>query len=225
MSWVTPAMLIARKDMRVEMRTKDVVASVGLLALLVVVATSFSFPTGGRGREGVAAGMLWMAFLFSSLLGLGRSFALEKEEGNIEGLMSSPAPREAIYLGKLLSNLFFTGLVELAILPIFLVLLQLEPGGGIPLLLLTTALGTLGIVTIGSLFAAMAVNTRTREAILPVLVIPVAIPVVIGSVKATQAAFEGQSIADASSWLLLLTAYAFIFLMVSFATFPYVLEE
>ena len=225
MSWLGPASLIARKDLRIEMRTKDVVTSVGLFALLVVVATSFSFPTSGAGRQGVAAGMLWMAFLFSCLLGLGRSFALEKEEGNMEGLMSSPAPRESIYLGKMLSNLIFTGLVELAIIPIFLILLQLHPGKGIALLVLTAILGTLCIVTVGSLFAAMAVNTRTREAILPVLVIPVAVPVVIASVKATEAAFLGHSVASAQGWLVLLTAYFLVFLMVAFATFPFLLEE
>ena len=143
----------------------------------------------------------------------------------MEGLMSSPAPRESIYLGKLLSNLIFTGLVEIAIIPIFLILLQLHPGRGIVLLVLTAILGTLGLVTVGSLFAAMAVNTRTREAILPVLVIPVAIPVVIASVKATEAAFLGKSVSSAQGWLLLLTAYFLVFLMVSFATFPFLLEE
>lgn len=220
-----PAMIIARKDLRVEMRTKDILSSVGLFALLIVVAASFAFPTSGPGRRGVAAGVLWLAFLFSALLGLGRSFALEKEEANMEGLMSSPAPRESIFLGKLLSNLFFTGLVEAVILPIFLVLLQLQPGKGIYLLVATAILGTLGLVTIGSLFAAMAVNTRTREAILPVLVIPIAVPLIIASVKATEAAFEGKSIASSAGWLYLLIAYSAVFLMVAFATFPYVLEE
>lgn len=225
MTWLGPAMLIARKDLQVELKTKDILTAVGLFALLVVVAASFAFPTSGPGRQGTAAGMLWMAFLFAALLGLGRSFALEKEEGCMEGLMSSPAPRESIFLGKLFSNLVFTGLAECAIIPISIVLLQLQPGAGTPLLIAVALLGTLGLVTIGSLFAAMAVNTRTREAILPVLVIPVALPLVIGCVKGTEAALKGQSFGDASQWILLLAAYAGVFLFVSLLTFPFVLEE
>jgi len=225
MSMLAPAVLIARKDLKVEARTKDVLTSVGLFGLLVVVAASFSFPTTGEGRQGVAAGMLWMAFLFAALLGLGRSFALEKEEGCMEGLMASPAPRESIFLGKLFANLIFTGLAEIAIIPISIMLLQLEPGTGVWLLLGVTALGTLGLLTVGSLFAAMAVNTRTREAILPILVIPVAIPLLIASVKATEVALLGKGIGDAMQWILLLAFYTGTFLFVALFTFPYVLEE
>lgn len=187
-----PALQIASKDLKVEMRAKHVLPAVGLFALLVVTVASFSFPTSGPGREGVAAGMLWMAFLFASLLGMGRSFALEQEEACIEGLVASPAPSESIFLGKLLSNLAFTGLAEIGILPIFLVLLQLNPGKGIVLLIASTVLGTFAVVTIGTLLSAMAVNTRTREAILPVLAVPLAVPALIASVQSTQGALGGE---------------------------------
>lgn len=223
--WLRPALLVAGKDLRVEMRTKNVVTAVGLFALLVVVVASFAFPTSGEGREGVAAGMLWMAFLFASLLGMGRSFAQEREEGCIEGLVASPVPREAIFLGKLLSNLAFTGAAEIAILPIFLVLLQLAPGGGLPLLILAVALGTLALVTVGTLFAGMAVQTHAREAILPLIAIPITVPAMIASVQATSAALKGKPVGAAGTWLLLLVAYEAIFLLVALATFPYVLEE
>ncbi len=225
MSWFGSALTIAGKDLRLELKTRDVVASVGLFVLLVVVTASFAFPTGGDGREGVAAGVLWMAFLFAALLGMGRSMALEKEEGCLEGLLVSPAAREAIFLGKLFANLGFTFAVELVILPVFVVLLQLEPGGGVALLVLCAFLGTTGLVTVGTLFAAMAVNTRGREAILPLLVMPVSVPVMIAAVKTSEAALTGTWGAGTVSWLLLMVGYDALFLLVALATFPHVTEE
>jgi heme exporter protein B len=224
--WLRPALLIAAKDVRLELRTRDVLTAVGLFALLVVVVGSFAFPALGPGREGVAAGMLWMALLFAVLLGIGRALALEKEDACIEGLMAAPIPRESIFLGKLLSTLAFVGVAELGILPAFLVLLQLTPGsGGLGLLVLVTVLGTVGLATVGTLFAGIAVNTRTREAILPLLVVPIAVPVMIAAVKATETALGGTEAGAAAPWLLLLLGYSALFLMVSLAVFPFVLEE
>jgi heme exporter protein B len=165
-----------------------------------------------------------MAFLFAALLGLGRTMAIEKEEGCLDGLLVSPAPREAIFLGKLFSNLGFTFVVELLILPVFVVLLDLEVGG-VALLVLSAFLGTLGLVTVGTLFAAMAVNTRGREAILPLLVMPVSVPVMIAAVEATKAALAGTWDGGTTSWLLLMVGYDALFLMVALATFPHVTEE
>ncbi len=225
MSWLAPAMTIAGKDLRLEMKTRDVVASVGLFVLLVVVMASFAFPTGGEGREGVAAGVLWMAFLFAALLGMGRSMAIEKEDACLEGLLVSPAPREAVFLGKLLTNLGFTFAVELVILPLFIVLLHLSPGGGIWLIVLAAFLGTLGLVTVGTLFATMAVNTRGREAILPLLVMPVSIPVMVAAVQVSQAGFTGHASSGTTSWLLLMLGYDALFLLVALVTYQHVTEE
>ena len=225
MSWLSPALTIAGKDLRLEMKTRDVVASVGLFVLLVVVTASFAFPTGGDGREGVAAGVLWMAFLFAALLGMGRSMAIEKEDACLEGLLVSPAPREAVFLGKLFTNLGFTFAVELVILPVFVILLQLQPAGGWLLLVLASVLGTLGLVTVGTLFAAMAVNTRGREAILPLLVMPVSVPVMVAAVKVTEAGFSGTWTSGTTSWLLLMLGYDALFLLVALVTFQHVTEE
>jgi heme exporter protein B len=224
-SWLAPAFTIAGKDLRLEMKTRDIVASVGLFVLLVVVMASFAFPTGGEGREGVAAGVLWMAFLFAALLGMGRSMAIEKDDACLEGLLVSPAPREAVFLGKLFTNLGFTFAVELVILPLFIILLHLSPGGGIWLLILATFLGTLGLVTVGTLFSAMAVNTRGREAILPLLVMPVSIPVMVAAVQVSQAGFAGKASSGTTSWLLLMLGYDALFLLVALVTFQYVTEE
>jgi heme exporter protein B len=223
-AWLGPAATIAAKDLRLETKTRDMIASVGLFVLLVVVTASFAFPTSGEGREGVAAGVLWIAFLFAALLGMGRSMAIEKEEACFDGLLVSPAPRESIFLGKLFANLGFVLAVELLILPVFVVLLQLEVGGG-ALLVLSTFLGTLGLVVVGTLFAAIAVNTRGREAILPLLVLPVSVPVMVAAVKTTQAALEGGWPDGTTAWLLLALAYDGLFLLVALATFPYLTEE
>jgi len=224
MSWTRPMLLIAGKDLRLEFRTRDILTSVGLFALLVVVAASFAFPTWGRGREGVAAGVLWIAFLFAGLLGIGRSFAIEKEESCIDGLLLSPAGPEAIFLGKLLATLVFTLGVELVTLPVFVVLLQLSPGAGTAVLILAALLGTFGLATVGTLFAAMAVNTKTREVILPLLVLPIAVPLLIASVEATAAALGGRSLGSAQPWLLVMAAYDALFLMVGLSTFRHVTE-
>jgi heme exporter protein B len=216
---------IAAKDLRIELRTRDILTAMGLFALLVVVVASFSFPTTGEHREQIAAGLLWMAFLFAALLGIGRSLAIEHEHACMDALVVSPVPRESIYLGKVLSNLAFVGAAQLLLLPLSIVLLQLEPGRGIALLLLTVVLATLALVGITTLLSAMAVHTRTREAILPLLVIPVAIPVLIAAVQATRIALAGGAISAARPWLLLLTAAAALFLLLGLATFRYVLEE
>lgn len=223
MSWIAPAATIAAKDLRLESKTRDVLASVGLFALLVVVTASFSFPTSGDGREAVAAGVLWIAFLFAALLGMGRSMAIEKEEGCFEGLLVSPVPRESIFLGKLFANLGFTFAIELIVVPVFIVLMDLRVGGT-SLLVLSAFLGTVGIVVVGTLFASIAVNTRGREAILPLLVLPVSVPVMIAAVKSTQAALTGAW-GSTTSWLLLALGYDALFLLVALATFPHLTEE
>jgi heme exporter protein B len=225
MSTLAAARLIAAKDLKLELRTRDVLAAVGLFALLIVVVASFAFPNTGAGRAGMGAGMLWMAFLFAGLLGMARSFAQEKEEACMEGLMVSPVPRESIFLGKLMSNLAFTLTAEAGILPLSLVLLQLSPGRGLALLLVTTLLGTLGLATVGTLFSAIAVNLRTREVVLPLLVIPVSLPAMIAAVEATSVALSGRSFGAAGQWILLMGGYAAMFLTVAIITFPHLLEE
>ena len=221
MTWLGAAAVIARKDIRLEARTRDVVSSVGLFVLVVVVTASLALPLQGPGREGMAAGVLWMAFLFAGLLGLGRSMAIEAEDGCLAGLLVSPAPRESIFLGKLVSNLALTGCVEVLIVPLFIAILQLQVEAP-ALLVASIVLGTLGILTVGTLFAAIAVGTRGGEAILPLLVLPVSVPIVIAAVKTTEAAFLGAG--AVLGWLLLMGGFDALFLLVALATFPYVTE-
>ncbi len=172
------------KDIRCELRSRQTWIGMALFALLVLVIFNFAFDLRVDNKVAVAPGALWVAFIFASLLGLGRTIAAEREQGSLDRLLLCPVDRKAIYLAKLLGNVLFIGVVEIVALPAFAALfnLPLLVGELIPIVLL----GTLGIATIGTLFSAMAAATRARELLLPILIFPLITPVVIGVVRLTQ---------------------------------------
>ena len=208
------------KDLRCELRSRQIALAMGMFALLVLVVFNFAFDLQANNKTAVAPGALWIAFVFASVLSLGRTFAAEQEKGSLDRLLLCPVDRKAVYLAKLLGNLLFVGAVELVALPIFAVIYDL-PVLQVPLLPIV-ALGTLGVAAVGTLFSAVAANTRAREVLLPLLVFPLVVPVVIAAVKATQ----GLLTPDITHpWLGMLIAFDVIFVSVSFVTFPYVIEE
>jgi heme exporter protein B len=149
---------------------------------------------------------------------------MEKDRGSMEGLLLAPVDRSAIYLGKMLSNLLFIAVVEVIILPIFIVLFNLS-AADLPLLVGVMILGTIGFAGVGTLFSAMAIHTRAREVLLPILLFPVIIPVMLASVKLTGAILDRVPFADVQNWFSLLIAFDLIFLALSFILFDYVVEE
>jgi heme exporter protein B len=209
------------KDIRCELRSKQTWTGMALFALLVLVIFNFAFDLRVDNKSAVAPGALWVAFVFASLLGLGRTIAAEREKGSMDRLLLCPVDRKAIYLAKLLGNLLFIGVVELVALPIYAALFDvpLFASGLIPIVLL----GTLGIATVGTLFSAMAAATRARELLLPILVFPLIVPIVIGAVRATAALLA--PVANDPPWLGLIIAFDAIFLSVATLTFGYVIEE
>lgn len=209
------------KDIRCELRSKQTWMGMGLFALLVLVIFNFTFDLRIDNRVAVAPGALWVAFIFASMLGLGRTMAAEREQGSLDRLLLSPVDRKAIYLAKLLGNLLFIGVVELVALPVFGVLfnLPLFVGALIPIVLL----GTLGIAAIGTLFSAMAAATRARELLLPILVFPLIVPVVIAAIRLTQDIMAPTM--NEPPWLSLIIVFDVIFLSISMLTFQYVIEE
>ena len=213
---------IVRKDMMLELRTKDFVVSVFVFSLLVILIFSFAIEPSSQLVERVAPGVLWTAFIFGGVLGLTRSFALERDGGNLGGLLLAPVPRDAIYMGKMLASFIFMLVVEVLVYPAFGVLFDL------PLfqaeLVLVAVLATLGISAVGTLFAAMAVNTRAREVMLPLLFLPAVVPVVIAAVEASAAALGGDS-GEALRWLPLLAAYDAVFVVACAFAFHFVVEE
>jgi len=214
---------IVWKDISAELRTKEMFSSMFVFVFLAIVIFNFAFELRVDNVRQVAPGILWVAFSFAGVLGLNRSFILEKDQGCLEGLLLAPMDRSLVYFGKVISNLLFMLVVEAIALPIFAALFNL------PLLRLDLALvvllGTLGFAGVGTLFSAMVVNTRAREVLLPVLLFPIIMPVLIAAVKLTAGLLDGEGLLQMGNWLRLLVAFDVIFLAVSYMTFDYVVEE
>jgi heme exporter protein B len=183
---------------------------------------SFALDLSPIAPEDVVPGVMWVTFLFASLLGLNRSFGREMQAHSLEGLMLAPVPRAAIYLSKMLGNLFFLLVVEVVALPVIVVLFNLAlPWTLLPVLLL----GTLGLSAAGTMFAAMAVNTRLRDVLLPLMMLPVVVPLMVGVVRVTGVLLDARPLSEASSSFGLIVAFDVIFLVASLLLFEYVLEE
>lgn len=216
-----PVLTILWKDVLLETRSKDIVVSVAVFALLVIVVFNFAVSPTPQTVTFVAPGILWIAITFGGVLGLNRSFALEKEGGNIHGLMTAPVGRDVIFFGKMLSIFLFMVVVEALIFPVFAVMynFSLLMPGLIPIALLAT----LAIATVGTVFSAMAVNTRSREVMMPVLFFPVLVPALVAAVEASASVIQGDG--SFTRWLPFLAVFDAIFLVVAPVVFQFVLEE
>lgn len=215
------ALVILWKDVLSELRTRDIVTSVLVFALLVIVVFNFAFEPGRLGL--VAPGVLWIAFTFAGVLGMSRSFALEKDKGCLEGLMLCPVDRGVIYLGKMLGILVFMLVVEAIIMPIFSIFFNLPIF--MPRLVLIALLATVGFASVGTLFSALAVNTKAREIMLPILFFPIVAPAIIAAVKASGLVLAGEPWVSLSPWLQMMAAFDVIFLVVSSLAFEFIVEE
>ncbi|MBI1954800.1 MAG: heme exporter protein CcmB [Acidobacteria bacterium] len=218
--------IILRKDLRVEFRTKEVFNSSVVFALLVIVTFSMAFePTSQQARE-FSGGLLWIAFSFAAMLALSRTFAREVPNDCLQGLQMAPISPAAVYLGKLFSNIFFLGLLEVLLVPLFAVFYNVSIWREIPQLLLIVLLGSWGLAAIGTTFAALTTTIRLREMMLPVLLFPVAIPLILSLVEATTAALRaGDSIVNPGIWLRIAFGFDVIFTLLSLYLFEYILEE
>ena len=216
---------MTRKDVTVELRARERVNAMLFFAALVLFIFNFALGPDQEKLREVAPGLLWLAFLFTGMLGLARSFQAERENECFEELLLTPGDRESIYYGKLAGNVLFMAMAEALILPLFGVLYNLDIWEHLPSLALVALLGTLGFSTIGTLLAAMTANLRAREVMLPLLLFPLTVPVILGSVRATEAILAGEGLAGVSHWLKLLAGFDVIFLVVSPLVFEFVLEE
>ncbi len=218
-----PMLTLMWKDLLLEVRTKDIVTSVVVFALLVVVIFNFAINPTPELVAAVAPGVLWVAFSFSGVLGLNRAFILEKDKGCLEGLMLCPVSRDVIFFGKMLANLLFMLTVEALILPIFSVLFNLSLF--MPEVIVIAFLATVGFAAVGTLFSAMAVNTRSREIMLPILFFPVVAPVLIAAVEASAVVIGGRSWSDMGRWPQLIAVFDVLFLVASAFVFQFTLED
>ncbi len=210
------------KDLLTEVRTKDLFGGMFVFAVLTIVTFNFAFDLTGVNRAPSGSGALWVAFNFAGMLGLGRSIALERDRGSLDGLLLCPVDRGTIYLGKFIGNFLFITLVEVISVPIFAALFNLNVFQFS--LFLVLLLGTVGFAAVGTLLAVMAASTRSREVMLPVLMFPILLPVVIATVRATTLILTGQT-ADLVPWLNLLGAYDLLFLLIAYVVFERVVEE
>jgi heme exporter protein B len=218
------AWAILAKEVRTEFRTRELLVTTVVFALMVVVMFSFSFdPTTAESRR-FGPGLLWIAFLFAGSLMLEPSFLREQANETISALRLAPVDPFAILLGKMLANVLFLGITELLLLPIFAVFYNVTIAGELPGLLLVLALGTVGIAVPGTIFSAVTAHARMRELLLPLLLLPVLTPVLIAATEAT-AALLGDPPEWPSLWLKLLAGADIVFLTVSYFLFGPLLEE
>lgn len=213
---------IVAKDLAAELHTREILSAMFVFALLAMLIFSFALDLQGRTSSAAASGVLWTTIAFAGTLGLSRSMAREQQTGGIAGLLLASSDRTAIFFGKALGNFIMMLAVEVVLLPVGTVLFDANLLR--PALLLVIFLGTVGYAAIGTLLAAIAVNTRAREVMLPILLLPLMVPLLIAAVQVTSALIEGLALADANNWLRILVVYDLVITAVAVMTFEYVVE-
>jgi heme exporter protein B len=223
LSFVAKVWAIVVKDVAAELHTREMVSAMLVFSVLALLIFSFALDLRGDVARAAAPGVLWATVAFAGTLGLSRSLAREQQAGCIDGLLLAPVDRSAIFFGKALGNLAFMAVVEVILLPLFSALFDVSLLR--PEVLVVTALGTVGYAAVGTLLAAIAVNTRAREVMLPILLLPLAIPALIAAVQATGGLVEGGTLSEIGGWVRILVVYDLVIVAVSVLTFGYVVEE
>ena len=223
---IPAARAIVRKDIRIELRTKQSVPAMTLFSLTVYVLFHF-----GLDRDtldgSLASGVLWVTLLLATVIGVTRLFAAEREQGGIDGLLLAPVDRTALFVAKAVTLFTFLCAVELVALPAYALLL-LGPGldGALPELLAIVALANVGLAAVGALVAAIASESAVRELIVPLLLLPLLVPLLIACAQASEPLLrEGGGPDELGRWLGLLTLYDVVFVLLSVAVFDFLLED
>ena len=220
------AWTIARKDLRVELRTRAAFLSAAVFTVLAAAIFLYAWDPTAVAAIDLAPGVLWVIFTFSGLLGLNRSFGAELAERAIDGLLVAPVSREAVFLGKGFANLIFVLGVQLIAIPTVVLFYNLSLGwGAVAAVAGVAALAAIGLVAVGTLFSAMAVNTRLAELLLPVLALPFFVPVVTAAAQATVVVVNGQPLAGALGWIRMLVAFDLVFVAACTVAYPFTIER
>jgi heme exporter protein B len=215
---------VAWKDLLVERRSKETLNALLFFSLALLFVFQFALGPDRERLGAVLPGLLWLGFILSGVLGLGRAFLVERENDCWEGLLLTPGDKSAIYLGKLAGSLTIMLVVEALVLALFVVFFNVDLGPTLPGLALVIVLGTVGVAAVGTLFAAMTAQVRARELLFPVLLLPVLVPVLLGTVKVTEALLSREPLAAVAHWLELLVAADVVYLAVGILTFDVILE-
>lgn len=214
---------VVQKDLAAELRSRELLSAMLVFSMLVILIFNFALELEPDIRQKVTSGVLWATFAFAGTLGLNRSMAIEKDRGCMDGLLLAPVDRSAIYFGKVISNLVFMLIVEVIVLPMYGILYGVnlfQPG-----LIGVILLGSIGYTAVGTLISTMTIQTRTRDVLLPILLFPVAIPVLLAAVKASSGFLSGADFSEILVPLNLLIAYDIIFIAIAFMVFDFVVEE
>ncbi len=226
MSAAAQFVALLQKDLLRELRRRETIVSMLLFVLLALVIFHYAFDVGGEMAR-LTGGMLWVTFVFAVLLGLNRTFAQEKDEQCLDGLLLCPVDRVVIFAAKTAANLVFVLLIEAAAVPVFSVLfVQRDYVAQLPVFVTVLLLADLGICALGTLLATISMNTRARDLLLPVLFLPLVVPLVVAASSATTLAIaDGAGFAALRGRLLFLAAFDLVFLVVAWGTYDFAIEE
>jgi heme exporter protein B len=213
------------KDLRIELRTKDSLNAMFFFGIVVLVVFNFALESARDSMRAAVPGVLWVAFVFSGTLGLNRMFASEKDNSCLQGLLMAPMDRGIIYLGKMMAASVFMLVAEAVIFVFTLVFFNLTVWSEIPWLILVFLIGTLGFTSVGTLLAAVSANTRMREVLLPLILFPVALPILVNAVEATGIILNAADPSSLKLPLTIMSAFTIVFGTVSYLLFDFVLED
>lgn len=213
------------KDLLLELRRRERLAAMGAFAVLVAVLFHYAIDRAFVHPREIAGGLIWLTVVFSGLLGVGRTFSAEEPEGTLEGLLVSPVPRDAVYLGKVVANFILVAVVVLLVVGVFALFFEVGTGGNGPALAGVLGLGTLGFVALATLFSAITSGTRMGESLLPVLVFPLILPVVVFGVTGTNRLLAGVSAGEVAGNLRLLGGFALLALLAGAFLFRFIVED
>jgi heme exporter protein B len=217
--------IIVWKDLVMELRTRERLVAMGAFAVLAAVLFNFSIDTSTTRPQDVAAGLIWMTLVFGGLLGVGRTFHLEEQDGALQGLLTSPTPKDALFLGKTLANFALLFTVSLVVLGVFLLFFSLDLGPSPATIVLVLGLGSLGFVALGTLFAAVSSGTSMGETLLPILIFPLLLPMVVYGVGATARLMAGRPLSEVDGNIRMLGAFAIMAVTAGAVLFRFVVED
>lgn len=224
-TFIKYSLLIAKKELSVEWKTRQTVGSMIIFAAIVTVIFGFAFEPTINSVNALIPGLIWMIIFFAGLLGINRSFTVEYKNDTLSALLMAPIPTATIYFGKLIANFVILLIFELVAIPLLFILFDFQFIGNLSLFTITLILGSLGFVIIGTFFAALTASFKNNELVFPILLLSMLVPVAIGAVQATKIILiDLANLANAINWLLLISIYDLVFLVLALLLFDYVME-
>lgn len=214
---------IAWKDLRAEIRSRELINSMVLFTLMTVMVFSLALELDSDARQNVVAGVLWVTVVFAGMLGFSRSLAAEHDRGSLDALLLAPIDRSALFFGKMIGNLLFVLVISFVLMLLLTVMFNISLIE--PLLVVMLLLGSVGFTTIGTLIASMSVHARARETLLPILLLPVSLPLLISAVRGSAAILNEMPSEDWLPWIQLLAVADVIFLAAAYSLFGFIVEE